>query len=282
MPISKENMLVILVALLLVVFAFFSIMISFKWMPNTKSFFEISKNKTGQPEISCAFGEINHTVIERPYKDTSVSTAFGQLNLNMVNTMLSEGDSYLKVNNAFGETVISVPESWVVESSVRSIFGSFQDHRIDTPTEGTKRLFIHGGNAFGEITLKSVKDTNVAAMSQDVADETETIESISVKQNNRVHVISLDELFYIQADGDYVTLSTTKGNFLKEKTMKYFQSALPRERFVRIHRSYIVNLSEISSVDSRGKDTYYVILKNGESLRASSSGYQELRQCLEI
>ena len=108
------------------------------------------------------------------------------------------------------------------------------------------------------------------------------LDRVSVKDGSRIHIIHLEELLYLQAGGDYVTLFTPGGQYVKEQTMKYFQQTLPPARFVRIHRSYIVSLAEIASVDCRGKESYYVILKNGTALRTSTTGYQELRQKLEI
>lgn len=242
-------------------------------------FFEIKPNKEGVPQISCAFGEANHMVIERPFKGAVVSTAFGATTFNMSKTVLPEGDSYLEVNTAFGGAVVIVPSSWVVSVNVQSFFGGVDDKREFKPQSGNSRLIIRGSNAFGGLEIKASYD-------EPEEDEPETqeevIDSISVKHNNRVLIVALEELFCIQADGDYVTLCTAKGNFLKEQTMKYFQGVLPADRFVRIHRSCIVNLSEINSVDCRGKEVYYVTLKNGQSLRASTSGYQILKERLGI
>ena len=174
-------------------------------------------------------------------------------------------------------TKITVPASWCVQVTVGSFMGDIKDRRTEKAPAGDRRLIVRGANAFGSIELESAGE----AVSADESTE-EKPETISVKHNNRVHIIPLDELFYIQADGDYVTLCTAQGNFLKEQTMKYFQQTLPPARFVRIHRSYIVSLAEIASVDCRGKESYYVILKNGTALRTSTTGYQELRQKLEI
>lgn len=263
------------IALGLVVLAIASVRVS-KWIPNTKGLFNVDSSKSGAIQVSSAFGEIEHTIIQQPYSGIKTASAFGQLTLDMTKTMLKEGDSYLDVSNAFGATIVLVPSDWSVTTSVQSFFGGVKDSRQNKPVATNKRLTIRGANAFGEIEIVSK-----AEESSQIQTEEETLESISVRHNNRVFIISLEELLYIQSDGDYVTLCTSEGNFLKEQTMKYFQTVLPANRFVRIHRSYIVNVAEISSVDRRGREVYYVILKNGTALRASSSGYQELKQRLE-
>jgi DNA-binding LytR/AlgR family response regulator len=103
-----------------------------------------------------------------------------------------------------------------------------------------------------------------------------------VKNRNRIHIIPLEELYCIQACGDYVTLFTASEQYIKEQTMKYFEEHLPPASFVRIHRSVIVNTSHILRVELFGKETYQVRLKNGGVLKASSAGYRLLKERLSL
>ena len=64
--------------------------------------------------------------------------------------------------------------------------------------------------------------------------------------------------------------------------MKYMESHLDPTQFVRVHRSYIVNVNQIARLELYQKETYNVLLKNGVSIRASSSGYKELKQLLNL
>ena len=86
----------------------------------------------------------------------------------------------------------------------------------------------------------------------------------------------------IEACGDYVMLITPSGEYLKEQTMKYFETHLPPETFVRVHRSTIVNVTQISRVELFGKETYQLLLKNGVKLRVSLSGYRLLKERLGL
>ncbi|MDR0894761.1 MAG: LytTR family transcriptional regulator DNA-binding domain-containing protein [Prevotellaceae bacterium] len=121
-----------------------------------------------------------------------------------------------------------------------------------------------------------------------IVDETEefipneSIDRISVKEGARIHIIQTGELIAIQAGGDYVTLITATGQYVKEQTMKYFESRLPASVFVRIHRSSIVNVNHILRVEQFGKDAYQVRMKNGFTLRASAAGYRLLRERLGL
>lgn len=112
--------------------------------------------------------------------------------------------------------------------------------------------------------------------------QSEILDRITVKDGSRIHLLTVGELLYIQACGDYVTLVTPTGEYIKEQTMKYFDSHLPSAVFVRIHRSTIVNVTCISRVELFGKETYQLLLKNGVKLRVSLSGYKILKERLGI
>lgn len=110
----------------------------------------------------------------------------------------------------------------------------------------------------------------------------EFLQRIAVKTRHKIEVIPVTDIFYIEADDDYVTIHTGTEKFLKEKTMKYMESHLDPSQFVRVHRSYIVNVNHIARLELYQKETYNVLLKNGVSIRASSTGYKELKQILNL
>lgn len=284
MPISKASFLDIFVASLLLVCGLWLILDFKKLFCKVQALVNIKTDKHGSAKISSIFGETKHTIIEKPFKNAQVATIFGETTVNLTKTILPDGDSYLDIGTIFGTTVVVVPQTWEVKSIVHSIFASTNDKRHCLPSESGGRLILRGGTIFGELIIKSAAESGYEPITpkEDNEQSEETIDSVSVKHNNQVYIIALDELQYIQSDGDYVSICTSQGRFLKEQTMKYFQQTLPTDRFLRIHRSYIVNLSEIKSVDYRGKEVYYVVLKDGTSLRASVAGYQLLRERLEI
>jgi two-component system LytT family response regulator len=110
----------------------------------------------------------------------------------------------------------------------------------------------------------------------------ELLQRIAVKTRHKVHVFSVNEIIHLEAEGDYVMIHTKDGNYLKEKTMKYFESHLDPEKFIRIHRSYIVNAESIERIELYDKESYSVLLKNGTKLRASTTGYKLLKQVLHM
>jgi hypothetical protein len=105
---------------------------------------------------------------------------------------------------------------------------------------------------------------------------------IAVKDRQQIHVISIDEIDYIEAYGDYVQLHTAKGFFLKEQTMKFFEEHLPAQQFIRIHRSYFVNVEQVTKIELYEKETYRVWLMSGATLKASSSGYKRMKEAVRL
>lgn len=112
--------------------------------------------------------------------------------------------------------------------------------------------------------------------------ENAVLDKIVVKSNSNIHVIPLSEVVYIESEDDYVMIHTSKGKHLKHQTMKFYEQQLDSNKFIRIHRSFIVNVSEINKIEKFGKDSYQVVLKGGTTLKVSRSRYQELKLKLGI
>ena len=107
------------------------------------------------------------------------------------------------------------------------------------------------------------------------------LERIVVKDGSRVHIIPVSKLDYAEAQDDYVALAVEGKKHLKQQTLSNLEKALDPERFLRIHRSYIVNLDRLGKVEPYGKDTHVVVLTTGAQLPVSRSGYARLREILE-
>lgn len=111
---------------------------------------------------------------------------------------------------------------------------------------------------------------------------TEQLERIAVKLGSKIHVVPISEILYLQADGDYVQIFTNEGKYLKEQTLKYFEEHLPENQFVRVHRSFIVNVEMISRIELYEKQNQMITLKNGVQIKTSPTGYKTLRSVLNL
>lgn len=108
----------------------------------------------------------------------------------------------------------------------------------------------------------------------------EQIHRVAIRTAQKIQVVGVDDINYFEAADDYVMIHTAEGRYLKEKTMKYFQNHLDPKQFVRIHRSYLLNIRELDRLERYEKDSHVVVLKNKEQLKVSASGYKLLREML--
>jgi two-component system LytT family response regulator len=104
---------------------------------------------------------------------------------------------------------------------------------------------------------------------------------IPVRDGPRVHIIPVAKLDYAEAQDDYVALCAEGKKHLKQQTIARLEAALDPARFLRVHRSYIVNLDRISKVEPYGKDSHVAVLHNGTQLPVSRAGYTRLRSFLD-
>ena len=107
------------------------------------------------------------------------------------------------------------------------------------------------------------------------------LERIPVRDGSRVHIIPVVKLDYVEAQDDYVALSTEGKKHLKQQTISSVEATLDPAQFLRIHRSYIVNLERVTRIEAYSKDDHVVILGNGAKLPVSRSGYARLRGFLD-
>jgi len=103
---------------------------------------------------------------------------------------------------------------------------------------------------------------------------------VVLKNNGVIKIISVNDIHYLEADDDYVKLSTTEGIFHKNKTMSFFEKSLDPTQFIRIHRSYMINLAQVTKIELKEKDSYIVLLKSDIWLPVSKTGYLKLKAAL--
>jgi two-component system LytT family response regulator len=106
------------------------------------------------------------------------------------------------------------------------------------------------------------------------------MERILVKDGSRVHVIPLEKVDYIEAQDDYVGIKSGGKEYLKQDTMTELESLLPPERFIRIHRSYILNIDRLARLEPYAKDSRVAVLSDGTQLPVSRAGYARLKPLL--
>lgn len=105
---------------------------------------------------------------------------------------------------------------------------------------------------------------------------------IVVKNGSKIKIIPVHEVLYLEAADDYVKVHTKEGYFLKNKTMSHFEQVLDDQQFVRSHRSYIINIQQITRIDPYEKDGHVAVLRSGSQIPVSRSGYGKLKEVLGL
>jgi two-component system LytT family response regulator len=105
-------------------------------------------------------------------------------------------------------------------------------------------------------------------------------ERILVRDGGKVFIVPVDSLDYAQAQDDYVLLHTQGRNLLKEQPISSLEGQLDPARFVRVHRSWLINLARLARVELEAKDRRVAVLQDGTRVPVSRSGHQRLQQAL--
>lgn len=105
---------------------------------------------------------------------------------------------------------------------------------------------------------------------------------VVVKSEGKIKIIPVQSIHYLEASGDYVKIRSADGAFMKNKTMQFFEELLDGQHFIRIHRSYIVNLNQVTRIDPYEKDAHLAVLTSGIQLPVSKSGYGRLKDALGL
>jgi len=115
---------------------------------------------------------------------------------------------------------------------------------------------------------------------RDAKPRTGHAERVLIRDGANVHVLPVDKIDYVEAQDDYVAFKTEGKQLLKDQTLASVESTLDPARFVRIHRSFILNIDRIAKVELYAKDSRMAILRDGTRLPVSRAGYARLSQLL--
>lgn len=104
---------------------------------------------------------------------------------------------------------------------------------------------------------------------------------IVIKDGTRVHILPVNQLEYAEAQDDYVALHSGGKTFLKQQTISSLEAALDPNRFVRVHRSFLVSLERVAKIEPYTKDTRIAVLATGAQIPVSRAGYMRLKELMD-
>jgi len=105
---------------------------------------------------------------------------------------------------------------------------------------------------------------------------------VVVKINGKIKIIPVQDIHYLEAADDYVKIVTQEGAFLKNKTMAFFEQTLDMQQFARVHRSYILNVNQVTRIEPYEKENHLAMLKSGAKVPVSKTGYPKLKSALGL
>ena len=104
---------------------------------------------------------------------------------------------------------------------------------------------------------------------------------VLIRDGARVTVLAIDRIDFVQAQDDYVAYASGGHRHLKEQTMAEAEATLDPARFVRVHRSYLINLDRLTRVELDERENRVALLSTGDRIPVSRSGHQRLTERLE-
>jgi len=155
---------------------------------------------------------------------------------------------------------------------------AFEVHAVDYLLKPVSRERL--GEALGRARARRTPRPAPAALREAARPPGAPLERVVIRDGANVHVVPVDKIDYVEAQDDYVAFRTGGKALLKEQPLGEVETQLDPRRFVRIHRSYLLNIDRLAKVELYAKDSRIAILVDGTKLPLSRAGYQRLQQLL--
>ncbi|MGF6274655.1 two-component system LytT family response regulator [Massilia sp. UYP11] len=155
---------------------------------------------------------------------------------------------------------------------------AFEVHAVDYLLKPFSRERL--AQALAQVRLRAPQPDGIAAVVKDAQARRQPLERVLIRDGARVHVVAANGIDYIEAQDDYVRICAGGKAYLKHQRLSELEAQLDGAMFVRIHRSFIVNVGAVERIEPVSKDNHCAVLKGGVKLPISRSGYQKMRTLL--
>ncbi len=166
---------------------------------------------------------------------------------------------------AFDEYAIKAFESQAVDYLLKP----FSKERFDKALQKWMQMRTHQPGTTAPFLTEEVR-------------QPEERNRIVVREGSNIRIVPINDIHYMEAYDDYVKIFTAKEMFLKKKTMTFYEKNLDPSLFVRVHRSYLLNIQQLTKIEPLEKDTYLALLKSGAKVPLSRSGYVKMKDFLGL
>jgi len=117
----------------------------------------------------------------------------------------------------------------------------------------------------------------VDAVAREAAARAAPVHRVLIRDGARVHVLASSAIDYIEAQDDYVSIRSDSKSYLKAQRLAELESLLDPAKFLRVHRSYLLNIDGICRIEQATRDSHVAVLRDGTKIPVSKAGYQKLR-----
>ena len=159
---------------------------------------------------------------------------------------------------------------------------AFESHAVDYLLKPFDQIRFDKALAKWQEQKEKHTEKNTKELLDSVSQSPSQSQRIVIKDGSKIKIIPVQDVLYLEAADDYVKVHTKEGYFLKNKTMGHFEKTLPETLFARSHRSYIINITQITRMDAYEKDGHVAVLRTGAKVPVSRSGYGKLKEVLGL
>jgi two-component system, LytTR family, response regulator len=191
---------------------------------------------------------------------------------------LIEGDIAVIFTTAYDQYAMKAFEVHAVDYLLKPIGGERFESALGRVKTRVAEKRQARQRAQGEPAASVQRATDLAATARPPQ---QFVDRIVVRDGARVTLIPTAKLDYVEAQDDYIALASHGVKHLKQQTIASIEAGLDPDRFVRIHRSYIVNFERVVRIEPYGKDSRLAILADGTRLPVSRAGYARLKTLLD-
>ncbi|WP_072454748.1 LytR/AlgR family response regulator transcription factor [Janthinobacterium lividum] len=117
----------------------------------------------------------------------------------------------------------------------------------------------------------------VQTLAREAATRTAPLDRVLIRDGAKVHVIASARIDYIEAQDDYISIRSEGKSYLKSQTLAELETQLDPAKFLRVHRSYLLNIDGIRRIEAATKDSHVAILRDDTRIPVSKAGYQKLK-----
>jgi two-component system, LytTR family, response regulator len=153
---------------------------------------------------------------------------------------------------------------------------AFEVHAVDYLLKPFSRARLAQALAHARGLLGTAADT--APLLADAARRHGPLERVLIRDGARVHVVAAADIAYVEAQDDYVQIHAGGRAYLKNQPLSELEAQLDPAAFVRVHRSYLVNVAAIRRIEQASKDSHCAVLDHDVRIPVSRSGYQKVRE----